>query len=118
MSDDEIAAFLEQSRTATMATIGPNGLPHLVAMWYGLIDGKLYFETKAKAQKVVNLRRDPGSSCSVEAGLSYDQLRGVSIEGTATIIEAPTTTSTGPPASACSSATRARTRTRRDPSSR
>ena len=31
-----------------MATIGPNGMPHLVAMWYGLIDGKLYFETKGK----------------------------------------------------------------------
>ena len=87
MSDDEIATFLQQRRTATMATIGPKGLPHLVAMWYGLIDGTLYFETKAKSQKVVNLRRDPRIVCSVEAGLSYDQLRGVSIEGTATIIE-------------------------------
>lgn len=87
MSDAEIATFLEQSRTATMATIGPGGLPHLVAMWYGLIDGRLYFETKAKSQKVVNLRRDPRIVCSVEAGLSYDQLRGVSIEGTTTIIE-------------------------------
>ena len=35
-----------------MATIGPNGMPHLVAMWYGLIDGKIYFETKGKCQKV------------------------------------------------------------------
>jgi PPOX class probable F420-dependent enzyme len=87
MSDDEIATFLEQSRTATMATIGPSGMPHLVAMWYGLIDGKIYFETKAKSQKVQNLRRDPRIVCSVEAGHSYDQLRGVSIEGTATLIE-------------------------------
>ena len=39
MSDEEIATFLEQSRTATMVTIGPNGMPHVVAMWYGLIDG-------------------------------------------------------------------------------
>ena len=56
-------------------------------MWYGLLDGKVYFETKAKSQKVVNLRRDPKISCSVEAGESYDQLRGVEIEGTAVIID-------------------------------
>lgn len=87
MTEDEITTFLEQSRTATMATIGPAGFPHLVAMWYGYLDGKIYFETKAKSQKVANLRRDPKISCSVEAGLTYDQLRGVCVEGTATIID-------------------------------
>ena len=88
MSDDEVAAFLRQSRTATVATIGPGGFPHLVAMWYGLSpDGQLVFETKAKSQKVVNLRRDPTISCSVEAGESYDQLRGVAVEGMAVIID-------------------------------
>lgn len=87
MTDDEIATFLEQTRTATMATIGPDGQPHLVAMWYGLIDGKVYFETKAKSQKAVNLKRDPRITVSFEAGLSYDQLRGVAIEGTTTIID-------------------------------
>ncbi len=87
MTDEEVATFLERSRTATIATIGPDGFPHLVAMWYGLLDGKVCFETKVKSQKVVNLRRDPRISCSVEAGESYDQLRGVAIEGTATIIE-------------------------------
>ena len=87
MTDGEVARFLEEARTATMATVGPTGHPHLVAMWFGLVDGKVYFETKAKSQKVVNLRRNPAISCSVEAGATYDQLRGVAIEGTATIIE-------------------------------
>jgi PPOX class probable F420-dependent enzyme len=87
MSDAEAQAMLEQSRTGVMATIGPTGMPHLVAMWYGLVDGKVCFETKTKSQKVQNLRRDPRIAFSVEGGLSYDQLRGVSIEGTAHIIE-------------------------------
>jgi PPOX class probable F420-dependent enzyme len=87
MSDDEVTAFLRQCRTATVATTGPGGFPHLVAMWYGLLDGTVYFETKAKSQKVVNLRRDPRIGCSVEAGESYDQLRGVAIEGSAAIID-------------------------------
>jgi len=87
MSDDEVAAFLRQSRTATVATIGPGGFPHLVAMWFAVLDGDIWFETKAKSQKVVNLRRVPTISCSVEAGESYDQLRGIAIEGSAEIID-------------------------------
>jgi PPOX class probable F420-dependent enzyme len=86
MTDDEVGSFLRQSRTATVATIGPGGFPHLVAMWYGLTpDGRVVLETKARSQKVVNLRRNPAISCSVEAGESYDQLRGVAIEGSAVI---------------------------------
>jgi PPOX class probable F420-dependent enzyme len=89
MSEDEIARFLEQSRVATMATVGADGRPHVVAMWFGLVDGRVHFETKAKSQKAVNLRRDPRITVSVEAGDTYDQLRGVSIDGTATIVDDP-----------------------------
>lgn len=85
MSDTEITEFLVRSRIATLATIGATGTPHLTAMWYALIDGEIWFETKAKSQKAVNLRRDPRVSCLVEAGDTYDQLRGVSIEGRAEI---------------------------------
>lgn len=89
MSDKEIAQYLERSRTATMATLGPTGLPHLVAMWYAVIDGELWFETKGRSQKAVNLRRDPRITCMIEDGHTYDTLRGVSIEGTAEIVEDP-----------------------------
>ncbi len=87
MSEDEVAAFVEQSRMVTMATVGPAGYPHLVAMWYGVIDGKIYFETKMKSQKVQNLLRDPKITCMIEAGLTYDELRGVAVEGAAHIID-------------------------------
>jgi len=89
MTDEEIAAYLERRRTATMATIGATGQPHLVAMWYSIIDGDIWFETKARSQKAVNLRRDPRITVSVEDGLTYDSLRGVAIEGTAEIVEDP-----------------------------
>jgi PPOX class probable F420-dependent enzyme len=89
MSDGEIATFIEQSRTATMATIGKTGMPHLVAMWYGVIDGEIWFETKLKSQKAVNLQRDPRIVVSIEDGWTYDALRGVSIEGTAEITDDP-----------------------------
>lgn len=89
MSDDEINEFLVRSRSSTMATLGPTGTPHLVAMWYAVIDGKIWFETKSRSQKAVNLRRDPRITVLVEDGHTYDTLRGVSIEGTAEIVEDP-----------------------------
>lgn len=89
MTDDEIAAFIERSRTATMATVGADGRPHLVAMWYAVIDGAIWFETKGRSQKAVNLRRDPRVTVLIEDGLTYDKLRGVSIDGTAEVVEDP-----------------------------
>ena len=89
LTDDEVAAFIEEQRSATMATVGPTGVPHLVAMWYGVVDGQIWFETKGRSQKAVNLRRDPRITVLLEDGLTYDTLRGVSIEGTAVISEEP-----------------------------
>ena len=91
MSDEEIVEFIERSRTATMATVLPDGRPHLVAMWYAVVDGEIWFETKAKSQKAVNLRRDPTITVMIEDGQSYDTLRGVSIDGHAEIIDDPET---------------------------
>jgi PPOX class probable F420-dependent enzyme len=89
MDDAEVREFLEQQRVVNIATIGAGGMPHVVAMWFAVVDGDIWFETKAKSQKVVNLRRDPRISCLVEAGHTYDTLRGVELEGTAEIIEDP-----------------------------
>lgn len=89
MSPPEVATFLREQRVATLATTGPHGRPHLVAMWYAVLDGVLWFETKAKSQKAVNLRRDGRATVLVEAGHTYDTLRGVSLEGHATIVDDP-----------------------------
>ena len=90
LSDEEIAEFIEQHRTANLATYGKDGI-HLLAMWYAVIDGELWFETKAKSQKVVNMRRDPRATALIEDGLTYNALRGVSIEGTVEIHDDPET---------------------------
>lgn len=89
MTDAEIGDYVERSRTATLATIGADGRPHLVAMWYAVIDGEIWFETKSRSQKAVNLRRDPRVTVLVEDGETYDSLRGVSIDGTAEVVEDP-----------------------------
>jgi PPOX class probable F420-dependent enzyme len=87
LSDQEIQDFLAGSRSMTLASVGPAGQPHLVAMWFALIDGDICFETKAKSQKATNLRRNPQVSCLVEDGAVYEDLRGVAIEGVAEVTD-------------------------------
>ena len=67
MTDDEVAEFLTTERTLQVASIGPDGAPHLVPMWFALIDGRVAMWTYAKSQKAANLRRDPRLTCLVEA---------------------------------------------------
>lgn len=83
MDEAEIAAFLAEQRLLQLATIDHDGWPHLVTMWYALLDGQIAFWTYAKSQKAVNLARDPRLTCLVEAGEEYQELRGVQIKGRA-----------------------------------
>ena len=87
MTDAEVAEFLAVERTLQVASIGPDGAPHLVPMWFGLIDGRIAMWTYAKSQKAANLRRDPRLTCLVEAGEQYGDLRGVSIVGRAELAD-------------------------------
>jgi PPOX class probable F420-dependent enzyme len=89
MSDDEMRVFLEGGRDLQVASINQDGTPHLVTMWYGMLDGEIAFWTYAKSQKVVNLRRDPRLSVLVATGEVYEQLKGVSIVGRAEIVDDP-----------------------------
>lgn len=87
MAQEEIDEFLRGRHTMNVATIGPDGRPHLVAMWYGFFDdGALGFWTYGKSQKIVNLQRDPRMTCLVETGDEYAQLKGVEIVGTGVVL--------------------------------
>src|SRR3954463_10023139 len=80
MSDDELRAFLAEQRVVTCATIGPNGRPHLMPLWYAVDDLTLRGWTYAKSQKAKNLERDPRATLQVEDGEMYHELRGVMME--------------------------------------
>jgi PPOX class probable F420-dependent enzyme len=87
MTADEIDEFLHGKHTMSLASINPDGSIHLVAMWYGFLEGAIAFETKAKSQKVANLRRNPNITCMVESGDDYNELKGVQIIGKAEIFD-------------------------------
>jgi PPOX class probable F420-dependent enzyme len=89
MTPEEIDAFLAERRAMTMCSIAADGSIHAIAMWYGFLDGCIAVETKAKSQKVQNLRRDPRLTVLFEDGDYYEELRGVELVGRAEIIDDP-----------------------------
>jgi PPOX class probable F420-dependent enzyme len=77
LTDQEIAQLLDEQRTLICATIGRDGWPHLMPLWYVVRDGECWSWTYAKSQKVRNLERDPRCTVQVETGEQYNELRGV-----------------------------------------
>jgi nitroimidazol reductase NimA-like FMN-containing flavoprotein (pyridoxamine 5'-phosphate oxidase superfamily) len=87
LSPDEQAAFLRQQTKVALATLDKDGFPHVVGMSYFVKDGAFYMTSYAKAQKVVNIRRNPKVGLMVETGGAYAELRGVMVRGHCEIIE-------------------------------
>jgi PPOX class probable F420-dependent enzyme len=87
LTDEEIEAFLGSAKTVVMATLNHDGYPHLVPMWYSVLDGLVHMHTYKSSQKVKNIERDARGSILVEDGTDYDKLRGVFVRGRFEIID-------------------------------
>jgi PPOX class probable F420-dependent enzyme len=89
MTAAETEAFLAQGRKLQLATINPDGTPHLVTMYYALDGGQITFWTYRASQKARNLARDPRVTCLVETGEQYFDLRGVQVRGRVRCVDDP-----------------------------
>jgi PPOX class probable F420-dependent enzyme len=87
LGEDEMREFITGAKTVIMATNNHDGYPHLVPMWYSVLDGLVHMHTYRTSQKVRNIERDPRGSILVEDGVDYDKLRGVFIRGRFEIID-------------------------------
>lgn len=82
---DEIRAFLDVPRVATLATINPDGTPLLTPLWFARDNDTLWLAVGPNSPKVRNMRRDPRVTLVVLAdaqGYTYVTVRGrASFEG-------------------------------------
>jgi hypothetical protein len=60
-----------------VASNGPDGWPHVTALWYVMRGTDPWVWTYRKSQKVKNLERDDRATTLVESGTEYAELRGV-----------------------------------------
>jgi PPOX class probable F420-dependent enzyme len=87
LTADEQAVFLREPHKAALATVDKDGFPHVVAMGFLAKDGAIYMTSYGKAQKVLNVRRNPKVGVMIETGQHYAEFRGVMIRGHCEVIE-------------------------------
>lgn len=84
---EEVAAYVEMQRNAVLASIGRDGFPHQVAMWFVPESDRIAMWAYRRSQKAVNLKRNPRASFLVQDGDSYDRLRGVCVQGEVELVD-------------------------------
>jgi nitroimidazol reductase NimA-like FMN-containing flavoprotein (pyridoxamine 5'-phosphate oxidase superfamily) len=81
LSDSELQSFLGEQRTVRLATCGPDGLPHVVPLWYVWFDSTLFMNSTLGNVTIRNLHAHPRVAGIVDDGESYEELRGVLLHG-------------------------------------
>jgi len=88
LTEEERRAYVGAAMTVILVSIGRDGYPHAVPMWFTVEDdGCFYMTTYGLSQKAVNLRSNPKAALLVESGVRYDELKGVLIRGTAEVLD-------------------------------
>lgn len=85
MSADERETFLtERGHLCRLATLQPDGSPHVTPMWYLYEDGQILVTPRAESTWLAHIRRDPRVALTIdEDPLPY---RKITVEGLATIL--------------------------------
>ena len=82
---DEIRAFLDDTRFASIATIDPDGTPRPAVIWYTVDGDDIVINSKVGRRWPSNLVRDPRIAFSVVDGT--DGYRWVGLHGVVTVVE-------------------------------
>ena len=83
MTTKQTEAFLSEPHIAVVATLQPDGSPHLTPVWHHFDSGKLMVLASPSTVKVRNIRRDPRVSLCVATDTK--PYKHVQVSGTATI---------------------------------
>jgi PPOX class probable F420-dependent enzyme len=66
--DPQVERRLQTEQNLWLATVRPDGAPHLVPIWFVWVTGKIYLCTGADSVKVHNLSHNPHVSIALEDG--------------------------------------------------
>jgi len=87
MSPESMDAFLEGAHIARLATVRPDGRPHVVPVWYLWQDGALYIESSRESQKRKNLEHNRNVAVTIDEFIGGLQYQFVIMEGAVELID-------------------------------
>jgi PPOX class probable F420-dependent enzyme len=86
MTPDEVDVFLAEERTCRVATVGGDGRPHVVPLWFIWDGARLWLNSLTKSQRWADLMRDPRLAVVIDTGHDFHELRGVEINGAVEVV--------------------------------
>jgi F420H(2)-dependent biliverdin reductase len=80
---------LETAKNMWLATVRPDGRPHLIPIWFGVHGGKWYFVTDPRSVKARNLQHNARVALSLEDGTMPLVVEGVArqVQATTPVIQ-------------------------------
>jgi PPOX class probable F420-dependent enzyme len=87
LADERIQRYLDTKEVVTLATLGADGAPRAMAMWFLHTTDAILMLSVAKLQKERDLRRDPRVAVLAESTDAGQVIRGVSVRGRAEFLD-------------------------------
>ncbi len=85
MTVEECWAYVTDAHTGILTTLRRDGMPIALPLWFAVVDGAIYFQTRGK--KLARLRNDPRAGFLVEDGEHWKDLRSVHFTGRAELVD-------------------------------
>ena len=86
LSRQEAHDFLDSKPGWIMlSTIGPEGFPHTVPLGYFRLSDEILMGVRTKTRKLSNIQANPKVSLLLESGRTIGDIKGIMIQGMATV---------------------------------
>ena len=86
MSIEEAHEFLDSKPGwIALTTIGPDGYPHAVPLGYFRLGNDILMGVRGNTRKLKNIQGNPKVSLLLESGTSLEDIKGLMVQGTATV---------------------------------
>jgi len=81
LSPEEVEDYLTTQRTVRLSTVGPDGFPHAIPLWFVWLEATVFMNSTLGNITMRNLGHDPRATGCVDDGTAYEELRGVLVHG-------------------------------------
>lgn len=86
MTQAQVDEFLARPYLARIATVRPDGRPHVVPIWFYWDGQSAYMETPPNSVKAVNLRANPNCALTVDVTEGGLRFAAIIMEGTVELL--------------------------------
>lgn len=78
---EELEELLASEHTARVATVGPDGSPHLIPMWFVWREGAVWCNSLIRSRRTRDIEHGSRAAVCVDTGAHYGELRGAVLYG-------------------------------------